>query len=138
MLVIIPCGGAKESSARPAHLLYKGGYFKACLEYALSLTTANNIRILSSRYGLLKLDQIVSPYEMRITDAGAISDQALRAQAEEQGLINETDVTIIAGKDYGMKALKIWASAKTPLFGVGIIGKQMKFLKTKTREARNV
>lgn len=128
LLVIISCGGKKATTSQPASLMYLGPYFKVCLKYARTLTTDDHIRILSSKYGLLPLAQEISRYEMRITDKEAISDAELRRQAVSQGLVDESDVIIIAGNSYTTKALKIWPVAQTPLKGKGKMGEQMKYM----------
>jgi cytoplasmic iron level regulating protein YaaA (DUF328/UPF0246 family) len=133
MLVIISCVNSKENSARPAHKLYKGQYFKMSLAYALTLTDATNIRILSSKYGLLPLDKIINPYQLRITEPDAISDAVLKQQAVEQGLLNEGNVIVLAGKNYADKILKIWGHAQLPLKGVGGYGHQISFMKKKVK-----
>ena len=128
LLVIISCGGKKATTPQPASLMYLGPYFKVCLKYARSFTSDDRIRILSSKYGLLPLTQEISRYEMRITDKEAISDSDLRNQAIFQGLIDESDVIIIAGDLYATKALKIWPGALTPLKEKGKMGEQMKYM----------
>lgn len=128
MLVIIPCGGKKATTAQPASLMYRGPYFTVCLNYARFLASDDHIRILSSKYGLLPLKQEISPYEMRINEKETISDSELRNQAINQGLVDESDVIIVAGVLYAAKVLKIWPHAQTPLMGKGKMGEQMKYM----------
>lgn len=128
MLVIISCGGKKASIAQPARYMYQGGYFQATLRYALSITTPDNVRILSSKYGLLKLTDVIHPYEMVITDKNAVSDAMLFAQAKAQDLLHANPVYIVAGKRYDEKLRAIFPNAKNLLDGVGGMGKQIKYL----------
>ena len=108
--------------------MYQGGYFQATLRYALSITTPDNVRILSSKYGLLKLTDVIHPYEMVITDKNAVSDAMLFAQAKAQDLLHANPVYIVAGKRYDEKLRAIFSNAKNLLDGVGGMGKQIKYL----------
>ena len=138
MLVILSCGGKKAATPQPASLMYKGPYFTVCLRYARFLTSDDHIRILSSKYGLLPLTQEINPYEMRITDKEAISNSDLLNQAVSQGLVDESDVIIVAGVLYATKVLKIWPHAQTPLMGIGKMGKQMKYMNEQVELASDV
>ena len=128
MLVLISCGGKKAATAQPARYMYQGGYFQSTLRYALSITTPDNIRILSSKYGLLKLTDVIAPYEMVITDPNAVTNVTLKEQANAQGLIGANPVYIVAGKRYDEKLRTIFPNAKNLLDGVGGMGKQIKYL----------
>lgn len=79
-LVIIPCGAAKQEQAAPAAELYLGSMFKDALRTARTMTADENIRILSAKHGLLKLDEIVDPYEKTIDTAGTFERQILNLQ----------------------------------------------------------
>ena len=126
--MVISCGGKKASTPQPARYMYQGGYFQSTLRYALSITTPENVRILSSKYGLLKLTDVIAPYEMVITDKNAISNTELREQATAQGLLNVSPVYIVAGKRYDEKLRTIYPNARNLLDGVGGMGKQIKYL----------
>jgi hypothetical protein len=108
--------------------MYQGGYFKATLRYALSITTPDNVRILSSKYGLLKLTDVIEPYEMVITDAAVVTNAKLKEQATAQGLIGASIVYIVAGKRYDEKLRTVFPNAKNLLQGVGGMGKQIQYL----------
>ncbi len=66
----------------PAGELYVGGYHVACRRAAAVLTTPDRILILSALYGLLPLDRVIAPYDLRMGRPGSISPEALRRQAE--------------------------------------------------------
>jgi hypothetical protein len=63
MLVIVPCGSAKLRVPDRADRLYTGNYHRACLAWARSVAPAPSIFILSAKYGLVGLDQVIEPYE---------------------------------------------------------------------------
>ena len=128
MLVIIPCGGKKAEEPKPAINLYQGSYFKACARFALSIAKPDEIRILSAKHGLLKIGQIIEPYDLRMGQRGSITADQVRKQAEDQDLLNEADVIIAAGSDYARVALEVWQHGNWILKGVGGMGYQIQHL----------
>jgi hypothetical protein len=82
-LVIIPCGGAKLTEPAPAADIYIGSMFADTLRTARTMTSDENIRILSAKHGLMKLDEIVEPYNVKMGDADSISADDLRDQVTE-------------------------------------------------------
>lgn len=128
MLVIIPCGNKKALEPKPAINLYEGSYFKACARYALSIAPLENIRILSAKHGLLKPDQIIEPYNLRLGQENAVSVEKIREQAQEQGILDEQEVIIAAGSAYARAALAVWPHGRWILDKVGGMGYQIQFL----------
>ncbi|MCX5134363.1 hypothetical protein OOK06_20005 [Streptomyces sp. NBC_00340] len=61
-LVVIPCGSRKLDRRSPAGDLYVGSYHRACRRAAEALEPGR-LLILSARYGLLDLDDVVEPYD---------------------------------------------------------------------------
>jgi hypothetical protein len=51
---------------------------------------------LSAWYGLLRLDDDIVRYEMRLGHRHSITADGLRDQAEQLGVLNTTDVTVLA------------------------------------------
>lgn len=90
--VIIPCGGAKLEEPAPARELYTGSMFRDQLNTALTMTTPDQIRILSAKHGLLELDQIVEPYDVKMGQKASIATETLTAQLAEILPKNETYV----------------------------------------------
>jgi hypothetical protein len=79
-LVIIPCGSAKLDHAAPAAELYTGSMFLDALRTARTMTTDENIRILSAKHGLVRLDHVLEPYEMKMTDKESVTGYRLVMQ----------------------------------------------------------
>ena len=79
-LIIIPCGAAKLDHAAPAAELYTGSMFKDALRTARSMTTDENIRIMSAMHGLVRLDHVIEPYEMKISDKDSVTGYRLVMQ----------------------------------------------------------
>jgi hypothetical protein len=72
-LVIIPCGAAKLDHAAPAAELYTGSMFADALRTARSMTADENIRILSAKHGLVRLDHVIEPYEMKMSNKDSVT-----------------------------------------------------------------
>ena len=66
--VIVPCGSRKQTQACTAGTMYTGPYHRACLAYARSRTDDAHIFILSAKYGFVKLDRIIEPYEKHMSE----------------------------------------------------------------------
>lgn len=123
-LVVVPCGAAKMTTPASADQLYIGGYHRLCLRAARALTAPRSTRILSARHGLLKLDEIVVPYDHRMGQPGSITPASLYAQAGHQGLLGHPQVIVLAGRAYSQLAKSVWPDADTPLAGTRGIGDQ--------------
>lgn len=131
-LVIIPCGGSKLAGRHRARDLYTGGYFAACLRYALRVTGPEDVRILSARYGLVRLDEPVDSYELRLGQPGAVSTHSLTVQARAQGIAGSGAVIALGGKAYTAAARTVWPHAVNPIEGLPGIGYQLQALKALT------
>ncbi|MEU9141695.1 DUF6884 domain-containing protein [Streptomyces sp. NPDC048404] len=128
-LVIIPCGAAKLDHEAPAAELYTGSYHQACARAAAALTAnGGTVLILSALHGLVPLDRVLAPYDMRMGAAGSVTPALLREQARELGLDRAADVTILAGLSYTAPALAVWPHAETPLAGLPGMGHHMRTL----------
>lgn len=82
-IVIIPCGGAKLETSAPSRDLYIGSMFRDTLTTARAMTTEKNIYILSALYGLIALDQIVEPYDLKMGQRGSVRTSTLEQQLNE-------------------------------------------------------
>lgn len=93
---VIPCGAAKVVEPAPARYLYIGRMFRHTLtavERLVALDEAEGngparVLILSARHGLVDLDRVLAPYDMRMRDAGAVTAEALTAQATALGIVD--------------------------------------------------
>jgi len=91
--VIVPCGGAKVDHATSARDLYTGSAFREVLAAAVKLVGEGNVLILSALHGLLDLDEVVDPYDVKMGQADAIDRRDgglldLAAQILNRGLDN--------------------------------------------------
>ena len=88
--VVIPCGGAKLDQPAPARDLYIGSMFRDQLATALTMTTPEQIRILSAKHGLIALDEIVAPYDLKMGQKASVTSETLAAQLDAMLPRNET------------------------------------------------
>ena len=73
-VVIVPCGNRKHADTTLAGNMYLGSYHTACRAYAHSVQPdRRGVLILSARYGLLALRDIIEPYDLCMGDAGAVT-----------------------------------------------------------------
>jgi len=126
-LVIVACGARKANCFQaPAGEMYVGSYHRAARRAADAITTrGTQVMILSARYGLLDLSDVILRYEMRLGQRYAITAQGLREQAEQLGLLDTTEVVVLAPGAYADLAAQVWPHAQLPLAGTRGIGEQM-------------
>ena len=65
LVAVVGCSAIKTAQAAPARDFYRSPLFKAALAFAELRT--NEVRIVSARYGALKLDAEVEPYDMKLS-----------------------------------------------------------------------
>ncbi len=65
-IVLISCGAKKAKEELKAENLYISPLFKKSLAYAKTLTTTDNIYILSAKHHLLPLDKVIAPYDVSL------------------------------------------------------------------------
>lgn len=100
--VIIPCGGAKADSAQVAADLYIGKHFKQALSAARTMTDDKHILILSALHGLLELDEVVEPYNVKMGDADSVAWNQVAAQMISFGMVSDNDdIYTMLPKAYG-------------------------------------
>lgn len=123
-LVIVPCGARKRDRPAAAKDLYISPYHRLCLRAAHALTAPGNIRILSGQHGLLDLDTVIEPYNLRLGDPGSVTVDDILGQATDAGIIDAPNVVALAGNDYARMVTATWPYARTPLAGSRGIGDQ--------------
>jgi hypothetical protein len=125
LIAIVACGEKKSPYPVKARYMYQGSYHKLCLNYALTLTA--RVYILSAKYGLLDLSEIIEPYNVKMDDKNSVKIDFIRQQAEELNLLNEK-VIVLGGSEYVKICSKIWKEIETPLKGKGGLLQQLKWL----------
>jgi len=88
--MVVPCSGAKLDHAAPARELYTGTMTQHTLAAALhevaQLDQPARVLILSALHGLVELDQVLEPYEMKMGAPGCVTVERLREQALALGM----------------------------------------------------
>lgn len=82
-VVILGCSASKAQGPAAALELYRGPLFVAARAWALSVAPRSSIWILSARYGLVRADARLVPYDMTIGQRGADLVDGVAAQARE-------------------------------------------------------
>lgn len=113
-LIVIACGASKRTQPAPAADLYTGSLFRSSLAWARSVAPDDRIRILSAKHGLVRLNQVLMPYDIRLGQADAMSPDGVHVQAADEGLLKESDVIVVGGKDYVRFARRVWPHARAP------------------------
>jgi hypothetical protein len=134
MVVIISCGAKKLERAAPARDLYIGPYFRAILGYALTIAPAENIFVLSAKYGLVRLQDRLKPYDLKIGAAGGVDIRTVRRQAKRLGITTQK-VIALGGSRYVGLIRELWPSAEAQLEGKGGLFQQIAWLRNQTEEA---
>jgi hypothetical protein len=97
-MVIIPCGASKLSQPAKAADLYTGSMFADALRTARTMTSDENIRILSAKHGLVRLDHVLEPYEMKMSDKDSVT--GFRLVMQLVGLQFEGTIHALLPKQY--------------------------------------
>ena len=111
--------------------LYTSDLFRSALEYAY-YQKADKIFILSAKYGLLELDQVIAPYEMTLNKMGEPQKRAW-ASTVIKALQQKTDLQsdqfiILAGENYRKYLIPALKHYEIPLEGLAF-GQQLHELK---------
>ena len=102
-ILLIACVSKKQSTTCKARDLYISPLFKKNLTYALSLN-ADQVFILSAKYGLVGLDEIIEPYEqtlysMSVHTVRAWANRVLIQLGQHANLSSDFFI-LLAGQNY--------------------------------------
>jgi cytoplasmic iron level regulating protein YaaA (DUF328/UPF0246 family) len=117
--IIITCGSKKSITPSRAELMYLGSHFKRCLSWAKSKSSQDKIFILSAKYGLLKLDQKINPYDLRMGQEGCVDFNFVKNQAIELNII-DNQIYSTAGKEYRNILDQVFKNIKYPFFNMSM------------------
>ena len=137
MNVFISCVKSKKNKPSKALELYISSLFKYSLSYALSLTKRDKIFILSAKYGLVKLDDIIQPYELTLNNMNKRQRQEwsykVYKQLVREGINFDEKAIFLCGKKYREFIIRKFTNAEAPLKNLGL-GEQLKFYKERLNE----
>ena len=132
MNVFISCVKSKRKTKAKARDMYISPLFRYSLKYALSLTSENKIYILSAKYGLLKLDEVINPYELtlNIMNESEKKKWAYKVyfQMKKHGINFNEEAVFLTGKNYRKYLMTKFSNATAPLKNLGL-GMQLNFYK---------
>lgn len=131
-IVLISCVSKKRDYVCKARDLYVSELFVKSLEYAKRKLNADEIFILSAKYGLLSLDEVIAPYNKTLNDMNKDDrkkwSNLVIEQLEKHINIHEDEVIFLAGKKYREYIIPYIKNSIVPMEGLRI-GQQLKFLK---------
>ncbi len=121
-VVLVPCSAGKVDHPAAAGELYTGSLHRMARAAAGAWPGAE-VLVVSGRYGFLRLDDVVEPYEQRIDGPGAITPAELRRQAAE--LIGDRTVVALLPSAYSAAVISAGIlPSSLPLAGSRGIGEQ--------------
>jgi len=125
------CVKKKLNERAMAKDLYISSFFKKQLQYAKHLKP-EKIFILSAKYGVLELDDVIAPYEKTLNDFTEKEKKFWAfncyKQLQKKNIDFNTKTVFLSGENYRKYLITKFRNAYAPLKGLGI-GKQLKFLK---------
>jgi len=134
-VVLISCVSRKLDRKAKAKDLYVSTLFRYNLKYAKSLNP-DRIFILSAKYGLVGLEEEIPPYNKTLN---SMKSEEIKkwacdviSQLNKKADLKNDEFIFLAGEKYRKHIIPRISNYKIPLKGLGI-GKQLKFLKEKTR-----
>lgn len=122
MIVLISCCSKKNEVTGTPEEVYCSQLFKLSLKYA-RLLNPDKILILSAKYGVLSLDDIIQPYNLSLTTMNK-ADREQWYQKVMSQLDKSDHYVVLAGKKY-YEGLDL--DMELPLEGLGI-GQRLKKL----------
>ncbi|OGY46579.1 MAG: hypothetical protein A2663_04690 [Candidatus Buchananbacteria bacterium RIFCSPHIGHO2_01_FULL_46_12] len=129
-IVLISCVSKKLNHKSKAQDLYVSPLFQKNLRYARSLNP-DKIFILSAKYGLLSLTDVVEPYDKTLNKmtSNEIKEWANSVLKQLQKVfdLDKEEFVFLAGNNYRKFLLPRIKNYKIPMLGLGI-GKQLKWL----------
>ena len=125
-IVLISCSAQKAKEKSKAEDLYISPLFKKSLVYAKTLTTTDNIYILSDKYYLLSLDEEIEFYDVLLKDKTDWGKKVIE-QLSEIANLQKDRIIILAGESYVTPIQDSLTNVELPLKGLKH-GKRLKYL----------
>lgn len=134
MNIFISCVSKKKNIPSKAEDLYISELFKKSLNYAKTLN--GHIRILSAKYGVLELEDEVSPYNLTLNEMSEKEKKEWSIkvfnQLKKKNIDFNEETIFLVGENYRKYLLKYFSNYKIPIEGLPI-GKQLAFYKNHTQ-----
>lgn len=131
MVIFLSCVKQKRDKPCLAKDMYISDLFKKSLEYAKRLNP-RKIYILSAKYGLLELDEIIYPYNLTLNSMTEkerkIWAYKVIKQCEKKGVDFSEKTIFLCGNNYRKYVIRKFSNANAPLANL-TIGKQLQLYK---------
>ena len=131
MIVFISCVKQKRGVSCAARDMYTSDLFKKSLAYAKQLRP-RKVYILSAKYGLLELDDLIKPYNQTLNE---ISEDKRKAwaykvckQCEAKGISYDEEAVFLSENNYRKYLMQKFRNSTAPLCDKKI-GEQLSFYK---------
>ena len=129
-IVLISCASKKLKNKAKAEDIYISSLFRKSLQYAKSLQP-DDIYILSAKFGLLKLNEIIEPYNqtlntMPVDEIRKWSERVLQ-QLSNISNLQKDNYIFLAGDNYRKFLIPSIVNYQIPMKGLKI-GKQLQWL----------
>ena len=135
-MVLISCVSKKLNYKSKAQDLYISPLFKKNLKYARSLNP-DIIFILSAKYGLLKLNKKIEPYNKTLNNMNSKKRKMWASvvvkQLQKVSNLSKDKFIFLAGSNYRKYLLPNIKHYQVPMMGL-TIGKQLKWLTIKIKD----
>jgi len=129
-IVLISCVSKKLNVKSSAQKIYISPLFQKNLKYAKSLNP-NKIFILSAKYGLLNLNDLIEPYNKTLNKMNMFEKKEwanlVLIQLKKVTNLEKDEFIFLAGKNYRQFLIPHIKQYKVPMLGLGI-GKQLQWL----------
>ena len=135
MIVFLSCVKSKQKRQCEAQEMYVSDLFVKSLNYAKSLKP-RKIFILSAKYGLLELSDVITPYELTLNSMTERQRKVwaykVIQQCQAKNIDFDEPALFLCGANYRKYVMTKFKNAEAPLKNLGI-GRQLKFYKENTR-----
>lgn len=132
MIVFIGCGKSKLNCKAKAKDMYIGNYFKKTLQFARTFN-ADKIFILSAKYGLLELNDVISPYDLTLNKMSKQDKKSWSAKVYQQLKNKNIDfdqkTIFLTCKNYNQFLKQKFKNHIIPFKNIGGMGLQIQFIK---------
>jgi len=130
-IVCISCVKSKRTSECAAKDMYTSALFRLMFRYAQKLGP-QKIFILSAKYGLLKPDDVIAPYEKTLKTMNTAERlawaEAVLSRLREEANLQEDKFIFLAGKPYRENLVRHIKNREVPMEGLSF-GCQLQWLK---------
>lgn len=130
-IVLVSCVKRKQKFSAKAKDLYTSTLFQSNLQYAYRLKP-DAIYILSAKYGLVDLDQVIAPYDMTLNTMSELEKKTWARRVldslRQKANLEEDLFIVLAGNNYRKYLVPELKHYEIPLEGLSF-GRQLQELK---------